>query len=262
MTKIKLENVKLVIVGQDPTHDKPSEGLAFHKVPCPSTRYILDHLRDEMELINHWEIKEKISGLNGPEMTMDSERLKISDAKLKRIKEECDLSGWIAQGVLPVNASLTYKGDTNVESPESKPWKPLMRWLLTYLYKREGAPHMVYILVGSEARKVMGDYPDMLVSKPSDKQLISMEMKLLEVPCFHILFFIHSRITELSGCAILHPVVKGLNTTTHQESSGDTNFRSSTRIISFSSIDKKEGSRNGLTGTKSQNSSPIPDRAR
>lgn len=116
------EEVKVVILGQDPYHEEnQAHGLAFsvnHGIAVPpSLRNIFKELEQDVDLPRP---------LHG------------------------NLSGWAKQGVLLLNTVLTVeKGKAN--SHKGKGWETFTDHVLSYLNQRERP--IVYILWGNQARK-------------------------------------------------------------------------------------------------------------
>jgi len=121
LTPIKPDNVKVVIVGQDPYHNPgQAHGLSFSvpegtKTP-PSLRNILKELKDDLGII--------VSGT--------------------------DLTPWTNQGVLLLNSMLTVEKN-KPGSHQKKGWEEFTDEVLKVVDKE--CDHCVFILWGSYAQK-------------------------------------------------------------------------------------------------------------
>ncbi|ODN04746.1 Uracil-DNA glycosylase [Orchesella cincta] len=105
--------------------DIPSSGHAFHDSVCPSTTKILDFLNYETnKLCKH---------------AQDYWQLKIFWKVLRGAKYNCNLFGWIEQGVLLLNARLT------VEKHMEEAWGLLTHFLIERLNEKR---HAAFIFLG------------------------------------------------------------------------------------------------------------------
>lgn len=116
------ENVKVVIVGQDPYHGVgEAHGLSFSvqkgiKIP-PSLQNIYKELKDDLGIPP---------------------------------KDHGDLTNWAKQGVLLLNAVLTVEKD-KAASHRNKGWEPLTDYIIKVLNKKEQP--VVFILWGNFAKE-------------------------------------------------------------------------------------------------------------
>lgn len=125
------EDVKVLIIGQDPYHNRRSDGkpaatgLAFSTWPSekkqPSVRNI------------HLEVKNCYPDFEMP--------------------NHGDLTGWVEQGVMLLNTSLTVRPDT--PNSHSHIWMGLTSKVVKYLVETRGKKLIVF-LWGGEAKKLMG----------------------------------------------------------------------------------------------------------
>ncbi|CED85165.1 uracil-dna glycosylase [Phaffia rhodozyma] len=121
----KLNDVKLVVIGQDPYHQpRQAHGLSFSvrkgiQVP-PSLRNIYKEIKDEY-----------------PNFVVPSHG---------------DLSSWAAQGVLLLNTSLTVRANT-AGSHAKAGWEPFTKAIIKELAKRD--PGKVFICWGKHAEKMV-----------------------------------------------------------------------------------------------------------
>jgi len=136
-----LNNIKVVILGQDPYHTPGAAmGLAFsvpssEKIP-PSLINIykeidsdLGHLYDELKTMN--------PGLN------------LNKEEYKHRNKTGDLSNWAEQGVLLLNNVLTVEAHL-AGSHRNKGWEIFTEEVIKHL--NETCPHLVFILWGRDAR--------------------------------------------------------------------------------------------------------------
>lgn len=126
--KYKLENLKVVILGQDPYYTPGvATGLAFSisdkakKVP-PSLRTIEDEIR-----VSHFN---------------EYKDMRYYDRPFKY-----NLTHWADQGVLLLNTALTVR--ENEPSSHLKIWKPFINFVFLVLNKYE----LIYLLWGNHAKK-------------------------------------------------------------------------------------------------------------
>lgn len=128
--KCKLDNLKVVILGQDPypffavngTEDTIADGLAFS---CSNT------------------MKEQ------PSLTKLFDAIQTTVYGDEPYDRNCDLSRWAEQGVLLLNSSLT----TEYAKPgtHQKIWEPFITFVFDYLYWNK--PDLVFILMGKVAQQ-------------------------------------------------------------------------------------------------------------
>lgn len=133
--KCKLDNLKVVIIGQDPYpmlnripngHETVADGMAFS---CSHT------------------MKEQ------PSLTKIFDAIK-NNSNDKLYERNPDLTRWANQGVLLLNNALT----TRLDKPGTHYdiWKPFLSFVLDYLYWNK--PDLVFILMG----KVAQEWEDMI----------------------------------------------------------------------------------------------------
>jgi uracil-DNA glycosylase len=121
------QNVKVVIVGQDPYHGKgQANGLCFSvpkriRIP-PSLKNIYKEIEDEY----------------------------IEDECPIKMPRHGDLKGWAAQGVLLLNATLTVQ-EASPGSHQRKGWEAFTDAIIGAV--NEKREHVVFLLWGSCARK-------------------------------------------------------------------------------------------------------------
>ncbi|HHV14686.1 MAG TPA: uracil-DNA glycosylase [Bacilli bacterium] len=115
-----LENVKVVIIGQDPYHgENQANGLAFscdYPILPPSLKNIYQELANDLKI---------------------------------RVPNKGDLSKWAKEGVLLINAILTVRKNEPL-AHENKGWEEFTKAVIEYLalYKK----NVVYILWGAYAQ--------------------------------------------------------------------------------------------------------------
>ena len=115
-----LENVKVVIIGQDPYHgENQANGLAFscdYPILHPSLKNIYQELANDLKI---------------------------------RVPNKGDLSKWAKEGVLLINAILTVRKNEPL-AHENKGWEEFTKAVIEYLalYKK----NVVYILWGAYAQ--------------------------------------------------------------------------------------------------------------
>lgn len=115
------ENIKVVILGQDPYHgENEANGLAFSINEgvriTPSLRNIFKELRNDL-------------GIN---------------------KESTDLSGWAKEGVLLLNTILTVEKDKPF-SHHNKGWEEITDYIIKYI--SDNKSNVVFILWGNNAKE-------------------------------------------------------------------------------------------------------------
>lgn len=129
LRRLSPEQVKVVIVGQDPYHGEDNgiqqaHGLSFSVPmgvrPPPSLRNILTELADD------------VGGVS---------------------RETGDLSAWADQGVLLLNAALTTRGGQ--AGAHKRLWQPFTTVLMRYLGQQSHP--IVFILWGADAQKIQAD---------------------------------------------------------------------------------------------------------
>lgn len=52
LSEVAFHQVKVIMIGMDPSKQIESKGHAFHKVPCASTHMLLEHVIYEIEAVN------------------------------------------------------------------------------------------------------------------------------------------------------------------------------------------------------------------
>jgi len=114
MEGCSISDVKVVIMGNDPCKDVPSSGYAFHESVCPSTRKILEFVDNEIEIVCEH---------------LDDYRMSLHDNEFNVAAENCNLWGWIQQGVLLLNSRLTFEGDDDLREA----WEIFTDFILEYL---------------------------------------------------------------------------------------------------------------------------------
>ncbi len=136
-----LNEVKVVILGQDPYHTPGAAmGLAFsvpkaEKIP-PS-------------LVNIYkEIDSDLQALKQELLTMNP-NLKLDDQDFRHHNPSGDLTPWQKQGVLLLNNTLTVEAHL-AGSHRGKGWETFTEEVIKYLNKTR--PHLVFILWGRDAR--------------------------------------------------------------------------------------------------------------
>ncbi len=87
MNDFGLNEVKVVILANNPAPECLSSGRAFHLSQCSSTRWLLDFLQYEMNLMEN---VRRFRCQNNTRLTLDEAELGIA-------KGHCNLQGWINQ---------------------------------------------------------------------------------------------------------------------------------------------------------------------
>ena len=136
-----LNDIKVVILGQDPYHTPGAAmGLAFS---VPSTEKI------PPSLINIYkEIDSDYEKLYKDLLTMNPS-LKLDPADFRHKNPSGDLSPWASQGVLLLNNVLTVEAHL-AGSHRGHGWETFTEEVIKYL--NETCPHLVFILWGRDAR--------------------------------------------------------------------------------------------------------------
>lgn len=138
-----LENVKVVIIGQDPYHgENQANGLAFscdYPILPPSLKNIYQELANDLKI---------------------------------RVPNKGDLSKWAKEGVLLINAILTVRKNEPL-AHENKGWEEFTKAVIEYLalYKK----NVVYILWGAYAQSYEPyiNHQDNLILKSSHPSPLS-----------------------------------------------------------------------------------------
>lgn len=136
-----LNEVKVVILGQDPYHTPGAAmGLAFsvpEKAPIPPS------------LVNIYkEIDSDLGTLRRELLAMNPE-LKLDEKDYHHHNPSGDLTPWQQQGVLLLNNTLTVEAHL-AGSHRGKGWEQFTEAVIKYL--NETRPHLVFILWGRDAR--------------------------------------------------------------------------------------------------------------
>lgn len=133
-----LNKVKVVIIGQNPypslnrrTGLPRAQGLAFSVDPNDSIPPSLRHI--------------------------------FEDIGISPRSRNGDLTSWALQGVLLLNASLTFMPKDNPAKVQSSLWRPLLSKALYFIQKHN--PNVVYVLLGSEAQKLESSLHGCIVLK-------------------------------------------------------------------------------------------------
>lgn len=136
LNAVKFEDVKVVIIGQDPYHEpNQAHGLAFS---------VQDGVEVPPSLVNIYKEIE-------------------SDLKINCQKSSGNLIRWAKQGVLLLNTSLTVRR-AQANSHRGKGWETFTQQIIKLLSKRSDP--MVFILWGSNAQAFAGEIaPQHLVLK-------------------------------------------------------------------------------------------------
>lgn len=136
-----LNNIKVVILGQDPYHTPgAAHGLAFS---VPSKEKI------PPSLINIYkEIDSDLGQLYKDLMTMNPD-LKLDPEKYHHQNKTGNLKSWQEQGVLLLNNVLTVEAHL-AGSHRGKGWEIFTENVIKYI--NETLPHLVFILWGRDAR--------------------------------------------------------------------------------------------------------------
>lgn len=136
-----LNNIKVVILGQDPYHTPgAAEGLAFS---VPSSEKI------PPSLINIYkEIDSDLGKLYDDLMVMNPS-LKLDKADYRHHNANGSLKSWAEQGVLLLNNVLTVEAH-KAGSHRGKGWEVFTENVIKYV--NENRPHLVFILWGRDAR--------------------------------------------------------------------------------------------------------------
>lgn len=136
-----LNEVKVVILGQDPYHTPGAAmGLAFS---VPETEKI------PPSLVNIYkEIDSDLQALKQELLTMNP-NLKLDDQDFRHHNPSGDLTPWQKQGVLLLNNTLTVEAHL-AGSHRGKGWETFTEEVIKYLNKTR--PHLVFILWGRDAR--------------------------------------------------------------------------------------------------------------
>ncbi|ODM96409.1 Uracil-DNA glycosylase [Orchesella cincta] len=120
----------VVILGYDPAKNCPSSGYAFHESPCPSTWALLEFMHHEMGIIcDHFK----------------NLAWRLTRSELDGAKRNCNMQGWISQGVLLLNSVLTYFEN----GPIAESWQVFTDFVLSYL--SNNLTNVVFILLGGNA---------------------------------------------------------------------------------------------------------------
>lgn len=87
MNDFGLSEIKVVILGNNPSPKHLSSGRAFHLSKCSSTKWLLDLLQYEMNFVQN---VRRFRCQNNTRLTLDETELGIA-------KRHCSLQGWINQ---------------------------------------------------------------------------------------------------------------------------------------------------------------------
>ena len=136
-----LEEVSVVILGQDPYHTPGAAmGLAFS---VPETEPI------PPSLVNIYKEIDSDLGKLREELLMMSPNLDLQPADYRHHNPSGDLTPWQKQGVLLLNNTLTVEAHL-AGSHRGKGWEQFTEATIRYLNERR--PHLVFILWGRDAR--------------------------------------------------------------------------------------------------------------
>ena len=136
-----LNNVKVIILGQDPYHTPGAAmGLAFS---VPATEKI------PPSLINIYKEIDSDLGQIYTDLKTMNPTLKLNPDDYKHRNVTGDLSSWAEQGVLLLNNVLTVEAHL-AGSHRGKGWEIFTEDVIKYL--NEACPHLVFILWGRDAR--------------------------------------------------------------------------------------------------------------
>ncbi|MBQ3261139.1 uracil-DNA glycosylase [Candidatus Saccharibacteria bacterium] len=136
-----LNQIKVVILGQDPYHTPGmAMGLAFS---VPSTSTI------PPSLVNIYKEIDSDLGKLREELLAMNPNLKLDPSDFRHHNSSGDLSSWAKQGVLLLNNVLTVEAH-HAGSHRTKGWETFTASVIRYL--SEIRPHLVFILWGRDAR--------------------------------------------------------------------------------------------------------------
>lgn len=134
-------NVKVVILGQDPYHTPGAAmGLAFS---VPSSEKI------PPSLINIYKEIDSDLGQVYQDLKIMNPNLELNPEDYQHRNKTGDLSSWAEQGVLLLNNVLTVEAHL-AGSHRGKGWETFTENVIKYL--NETRPHLVFILWGRDAR--------------------------------------------------------------------------------------------------------------
>ena len=136
-----LNDVKVVILGQDPYHTPGAAmGLAFS---VPATEKI------PPSLINIYKEIDSDLGQIYQDLKTMNPNLELNHENYQHHNKSGDLSSWAEQGVLLLNNVLTVEAHL-AGSHRGKGWETFTENVIKYL--NETRPHLVFILWGRDAR--------------------------------------------------------------------------------------------------------------
>ncbi len=136
-----LNNIKVVILGQDPYHTPGAAmGLAFS---VPETEKI------PPSLINIYKEIDSDLGQTYADLKTMNPSLNLNPDNYKHHNKTGDLSSWAEQGVLLLNNVLTVEAHL-AGSHRGKGWETFTENVIKYL--NQTRPHLVFILWGRDAR--------------------------------------------------------------------------------------------------------------
>ncbi|ODM90145.1 Uracil-DNA glycosylase [Orchesella cincta] len=126
MKGLKTTSVRAVFMGNVPINMGAPTGYAFHGIQSQTTRQVLTFVGREMEQYS---------------THMGEAFLGISNSELAVAKQNCNLAGWIQQGVLLLNCCLTH----HESGPIYHAWQIFMHFALRHLsYSVKNIPFILF----------------------------------------------------------------------------------------------------------------------
>lgn len=140
-TFFDINNLRVVIIGQDPYQNRPlANGLCFS---VPSNTKLPPSLRNIFKELNNCGIQSADAPQSAPQSVSQSAQGTPSVSP-----RDTDLSDWAKQGVLLLNTALTVK--ENEAGSHTKHWKHFTADLISYI--ANNSKNVVYMLWGNHAQ--------------------------------------------------------------------------------------------------------------